>query len=109
MSRNIPVQRSQTIRHGWHLLRNRRTLWQMIREVLKGQYHMSWLTNVIAILAIAYVIFPFDLIPDFIPVVGWIDDALVIYLLLLRLVKETQRYSRFKAMERRSADAQDRH
>ena len=98
----IPSARPvQNIRHGWHLFRNRKTLWQMLREVLNGTYKMSLLTVVIFILAVAYVISPFDLIPDWIPVIGWIDDGLVIYLLLKRLYKETQRYNRFKVMERR--------
>lgn len=92
----------QNVKHGWHLLRNRKTLWQMIRETLRGTYKMSVLTIGATLLALAYVIFPFDIIPDFIPVVGWMDDGFVIYLLLRRLVKETQRYSRFKAMERKS-------
>ncbi len=74
----------------------------MLREVLHGSYRMSVLTMIVAIVSIAYIIWPFDLIPDFIPVLGWVDDGLVLYLLLSRLVKETQRYTRFKAMERRS-------
>jgi len=101
MAKFTQVRQADTLRHGWHLLRNRKTLWQMLREVVSGHYRMSWLTNLIAIFAVAYIIFPFDLIPDYIPVLGWIDDALVLYLLLLRLVKETQRYNRFKAMERK--------
>ena len=34
------------------------------------------LAGAIALWAVqfAYVVFPFDLIPDFIPVIGWIDD-----------------------------------
>ena len=76
-------------------------MWQMIREALNGRYRMSWLTTLVVLFSIAYVIFPFDLIPDYIPVLGWIDDGAVLYLMLMRLVKETQRFSRFKAMERR--------
>jgi len=89
------------MRHGWHLLRNRKTMWLMIRETFSGHYRMSLLTIVIAVVSIAYIIYPFDLIPDYIPVLGWIDDAIVFYLLLWRLLIETKRYSRFKAMERR--------
>jgi uncharacterized membrane protein YkvA (DUF1232 family) len=73
----------------------------MLREVIRGTYKMSFLTTAILMLAIAYVIFPFDIIPDYIPVIGWLDDGLILYLTLRRLVKETQRYSRNKAMDRR--------
>ena len=101
MSKYTSARPAQSIRHGWQLFRNRRTLWQMIREVLGGRYRMSWLTTGIVIISVAYIIYPFDLIPDYIPVVGWIDDGVVFYLLLLRLNSETQRYNRFKAMERK--------
>lgn len=101
MSRIPSARPMQNLRHGWSLFRNRRTLWQMLREVLKGSYKMSVLTVVIFVLAIAYVLSPIDLIPDWIPVVGWVDDGFVIYLLLKRLHKETQRYTRFKVMERK--------
>ena len=73
----------------------------MLRDALHGHYRLSFLTTALAIFTIAYVIFPFDLIPDHIPVLGWIDDGVLVYLLLLRLGKETQRYIRFKAMERK--------
>lgn len=103
MSKITSARPVANIRHGFHLFRNRRTLWQMIREVLSGQYRMSGLTLMITILAIAYIVFPFDLIPDFIPVLGWIDDGVVLYLLLKRLVSETQRFNRYKAMERKGS------
>lgn len=31
---------------------------------------------IIALLAVLYIISPIDFIPDFIPVIGWIDDVL---------------------------------
>ena len=101
MSRFTSVRPVQNVRNGLHLFRNRKTMWQMLRETLSGNYKMSFLTIGILLAALAYIVFPFDLIPDFIPVLGWIDDGLVLYLTLKRLVKETQRYSRFKAMERK--------
>ena len=103
MARSTIARPVNNVRHGWQLFRNRKAFWQMMREALSGRYKMSFLTILIAILAIAYIIFPFDLIPDYIPVVGWIDDGLVFYLLLRRLALETQRYNRFKAMERKQA------
>lgn len=37
-------------------------------------------------LAVAYVLTPFDLIPDFIPGLGWLDDMLMVVLVLSRLI-----------------------
>jgi uncharacterized membrane protein YkvA (DUF1232 family) len=34
----------------------------------------NWKRGIIAILAILYVLSPFDLLPDLIPVIGWLDD-----------------------------------
>ncbi|XZF13847.1 YkvA family protein [Chitinophagaceae bacterium MMS25-I14] len=102
MSRITSSARSpKNLRHAFGLFQNRRTLWQMIRETLNGRYRMSMLTTVIAVISIAYVLFPFDLLPDYIPVIGWIDDGVVLFLLIRTLNKETQRYIRFKAMERK--------
>lgn len=71
----------------------------MLKEVWKGQYRMSLLTNLIIVLGILYVIIPYDF--DWVPIVGWIDDGLVIFFVIKRLQKETQRFNRYKAMERK--------
>ena len=41
-------------------------------QPLKSQ--AKWKRAIISILAIIYVISPLDLIPDVIPVIGWLDD-----------------------------------
>ena len=41
-------------------------------QPLKSQ--AKWKRVIIAVLAMLYVISPLDLIPDFIPVIGWLDD-----------------------------------
>jgi uncharacterized membrane protein YkvA (DUF1232 family) len=38
-------------------------------------------------LSIAYLAFPLDLIPDFIPVIGYLDDAVVVAAILRALVR----------------------
>jgi len=37
-----------------------------------------WYAKVIALAVVAYAVSPIDLIPDFIPVLGYLDDALVL-------------------------------
>lgn len=37
-----------------------------------------WLARLVCIAAVAYALSPIDLIPDFIPVLGYIDDALLV-------------------------------
>ena len=101
MARIIPARGVKSVRHATHLFSNRRTLWQMIRAVLNGNYRMSFVTTIILIAALAYVISPIDIVPDFILFFGWLDDGFILYLLLKRLTTETQRFNRFKAMERK--------
>ena len=38
-------------------------------------------------LLVAYLVFPLDLVPDFIPVLGYTDDAIVVALALRRVVR----------------------
>ena len=73
----------------------------MLKDTVRGRYRLSLLTSVIVICSIAYIVFPYDLVPDHIPVTGWIDDVLVFYFMLRTLKKETHRYNRHKAMERK--------
>jgi uncharacterized membrane protein YkvA (DUF1232 family) len=54
----------------------------------KGEARMAWAmvrhpavpfaSKLAAVLAFAYLVSPFDLLADFAPIVGWIDDGLVV-------------------------------
>ncbi len=52
---------------------------------------MPWLAKVLAIAVTAYALSPIDLIPDFIPVLGYLDDLLIVPLgiwLVVRLIPD---------------------
>lgn len=48
--------------------------------------------------ALLYVLSPIDLIPDFIPFVGYIDDAAVIAFCINRISAEVDKYKRWKGI-----------
>ena len=62
-----------------------------------------WLPKIICMLAVAYALSPIDLIPDFIPVLGFIDDAILlpalIWLAVRLLPLEVVTTSRLSAQE----------
>lgn len=101
MGKFTPVRQVKNMRHAVDLFNNRKTLMQMLKEVFNGRYRMSFLSNMAVLLGILYVLFPFDVITDLIPFLGWADDGFVIFLVVKRLQKETQRFNRFKVMSRR--------
>ncbi|HKV52892.1 MAG TPA: YkvA family protein [Gemmatimonadaceae bacterium] len=63
-----------------------RLLWGLLTDE-----RVATIDKVFVAAAIGYVIMPFDLIPDFIPVIGEIDDIYVIMLALNRLISHAGR------------------
>ena len=64
----------------WLLLRNELALvWALLRDPRAPRA-----AKVTAILAVLYVVSPIDFVPDWIPLLGWLDDG-VIAMLLLKL------------------------
>ena len=56
---------------------------QLFRFFSRG--NIPFLSKLLVIIAALYIIFPFDFIPDFFPVFGWLED-IVIGLLAFRFV-----------------------
>lgn len=46
-----------------------------------------WLAKVLALMVAAYAVSPIDLIPDFIPVLGYLDDLVIVPLGILLVVR----------------------
>jgi uncharacterized membrane protein YkvA (DUF1232 family) len=66
---------------------------QMLYEMLRDKtYSVSWSAKTIVVAALLYFISPIDFLPDFIPVLGYIDDAFVISAALNAISTEIDRY-----------------
>ena len=46
-----------------------------------------WFARILAVLTIGYALSPIDLIPDFIPVLGYVDDLIILPLLVAATVR----------------------
>ena len=54
-------------------------VFKMLKDYVTGKYRkVPWRTIAVLVAALAYVLAPFDLVPDFIPVIGWSDDCLAL-------------------------------
>jgi uncharacterized membrane protein YkvA (DUF1232 family) len=69
----------------------------VIQDYWKGKYKEMPLWTVAAIVcALLYVLNPLDIIPDFIPVFGYIDDAVVVAACLVLVRQDLHNYKEWK-------------
>lgn len=69
----------------------------MIKSFVNGSYRAVPFTSIAAIAAaLIYLLNPIDVIPDFIPLVGFIDDAFVLDLCMRMINKDLEAYRRWK-------------
>jgi uncharacterized membrane protein YkvA (DUF1232 family) len=79
------------------LFRDFKLLFPLIKDYWKGTYRdVSVKSIVIFIIALAYIISPIDLIPDYILGFGQIDDAVILGLALNFLEKDLTKYREWK-------------
>jgi uncharacterized membrane protein YkvA (DUF1232 family) len=72
-------------------------LFAVVRDYAKGRYRKIPFWSIAAIVAaFLYVLNPLDLIPDFIPFFGQIDDAAVVAACLLMVRQDLHRYKKWK-------------
>jgi len=85
------------------LFEDLRLLLLLIRDYGKGRYRdVSSISAVVFILAVAYLLIPTDLIGDFIPGLGQLDDAALFLGCLYFLEKDLYRYRDWKEGNKRS-------
>jgi uncharacterized membrane protein YkvA (DUF1232 family) len=70
----------------------------LLNMLLDKNFSLQPATWAIIAGAIAYVIMPIDIIPDFIPFVGWIDDIFVLKVVTDFVSAEIDRYRSFSML-----------
>jgi uncharacterized membrane protein YkvA (DUF1232 family) len=72
-------------------------VFRMLKAWSKGDYQsIPWKTIVLSLATIIYFLNPFDVAPDFIPGVGFLDDAVVLGFVVNSIKKELDKFLRWE-------------
>ncbi|MFZ0391861.1 MAG: YkvA family protein [Calditrichia bacterium] len=79
---------------------------QMIKSYLNREYtNLPWKSLLYSVAAVLYFLTPLDVIPDFIPALGFLDDATVIAFVVNSIKEDLDQYRQFRIMQKK-ADAE---
>jgi uncharacterized membrane protein YkvA (DUF1232 family) len=80
------------------LINEVKDLIDMVRHYLRREYHEVPVFSILAaVAALLYILNPLDLIPDFIPLIGAIDDAAVLGLGLRLIATDVDRFRKWRS------------
>ncbi len=69
-----------------------------VRDIISGKYKDYSVAALLSILAgIIYVVSPIDIIPDFLPIAGMVDDAAVFLFIVQSVNGELEKYRKTKS------------
>jgi uncharacterized membrane protein YkvA (DUF1232 family) len=76
-----------------------RLLWWVLRDYLNGSYRrVPWRAIAAVVAAVAYVLMPFDLVPDLLAPLGWTDDVVAVALTWGLVKRELRDYCEWKGL-----------
>ncbi len=82
------------------------SVYRMFKLWYRGEYKMKFTDVLIPALALIYVISPIDFIPDFVPVIGALDDLAILALAIPLLMKEVDKFLLWESQLRKGGNSQ---
>ena len=84
-----------------------RVLTSLVKDWRTGKYRQALYGTIAAVVfGLIYVLNPFDLIPDMLPIIGALDDATVIGALLMLVERDLKKYRNWKETQLTIDDGQ---
>jgi uncharacterized membrane protein YkvA (DUF1232 family) len=82
------------------LVKQVRVGFAMVRDYAKGDYRkVPWWSVASVAAALGYFLAPTDLIPDLLPIIGYLDDATVLAAVMTAIREDLKRYAEAKGIE----------
>ena len=79
-----------------------RVTWSLLQDYWAGKYTaVPWRLIASIGFAVAYLVSPLDIIPDFIPLLGFVDDAAVFALVVSSFQSELDNYQEWKKQQKK--------
>lgn len=67
-------------------------IYRMFKAMLKGKYKPNYSGFILPGIALIYLISPIDIVPDVIPVIGWLDDVGIVAFIIPFLLREVEKF-----------------
>lgn len=89
----------------WHFIQDIGLIFSLAKDYWNGNYRdVSWTTIFFAVIAFLYMVSPVDLMTDMVPVIGWLDDVVIIVLFLKFFHHDLEKYKHFKEEEKKRVE-----
>ena len=82
-----------------HIIKDVKDLYNLTKDALKGNYNLHPVNLGIIAGGLIYFIIPTDIIPDFIPFVGLVDDIALLTTIIRSMQGELQKYRNWKTQD----------
>ena len=79
------------------LSKNICSLCDLLSDYIDGVYQKAPMSTIVAVLGgVLYLVLPFDILADFIPVCGWLDDAAILAFVIATVQNDVREYLEWK-------------